>query len=130
MTLVLITAVCPACETSYKLHDNMRGRSIICPGCKQSFTVPAEDAPSTPPRPGNGQRTGSVGDLVPLVEAQAVEPPARSWKEPPPVRRPAPKEPPRELPPGAWAPPPVRRGPAAARPVGRRDAGTRRRRAP
>ena len=118
MKLVLITVVCPACETSYKLHDTMRGRSIICPGCKQSFTVPTANGPSTPPQPappGNGQRTGSVGDLVPLVEAQAAEPPAKSWKEPPPVRRPTPQEPPRELPPGAWAPPPVRRD--AAKPT-------------
>ena len=114
MTPVLITAVCPACETRYNLPPSRRGQQIRCPNpqCRSVFTVPAEDPPQQPPAPGNGHKTGSVGDLVPLVEAQAVEPPARSWKEPPPVRRPAPEEPPRELPPGAWAPPPVRRGPA------------------
>ncbi len=114
MTPVLITAVCPACETRYNLPPSRRGQQIRCPNpqCRSVFTVPAEEPAPQPPAPGNGHKTGSVGDLVPLVEAQAVEPPARSWKEPPPIRRPAPKEPPRELPPGAWAPPPVRRGPA------------------
>ncbi len=125
MTPVLITAVCPACETRYKVQPSLRGQPMRCPNpqCRKVFTVLAEVPPAAsppppqPPAPGNGHTTGSVGDLVPLVEAQSVEPPARSWKEPPPVRRPtaaapapAAKEPPRELPPGAWAPPPVRRG--------------------
>ena len=145
MTPVLISAVCPTCETRYKVQDSLRGQPMRCPNpqCRRVFTVSAEEAPppasaAPPAAPNNGQRTGSVGDLVPLVEAQAVNSrpsaarSAPSWQAPPPVRRttdpaapalpapaPAPATPaiqatPRELPPGAWQPPPVRRGQPSA----------------
>ncbi|HVS37483.1 MAG TPA: PQQ-binding-like beta-propeller repeat protein, partial [Gemmataceae bacterium] len=142
---MLITAVCPACETRYKLQDSLCGKPIHCPNpqCRRVFTVVAQDSPPPsppppprPPGPGNGPRSGSVVDLVPVLPAETEAAPPRpsagksapSWKAPPPVRRPpgadapsaatpaapAVKGPPRELGPGAWAPPPVRRGVAAS----------------
>ena len=164
-----ITAVCPACENAYKVQPSLRGQPMRCPNpdCRTVFTVPPEEAPAAPkaapPRPQspNGPRSGSVGDIVPLlpaqtdtptpgslhvtdviplVQAEAVETPAAkatpSWQQPPPVRRPAnptapsarptptptpapapvAKDGPREMPPGKWEPPPVRRGQPAAPP--------------
>jgi hypothetical protein len=127
---VLIAVVCPFCDTRYQVQQTLRGQPMRCPNppCRKVFTVPAAEA-SAPP-PGKGRRSGSVGDLVPLVEAKAAEPAAApksapDWRNAPPVRRPmasapaaapaspAAKEGPREMPPGAWEPPPVRRGAAA-----------------
>ena len=101
------------------------------PDCRTVFTVPAHEPapPPAKPQPPNGRHTGTVGDMIPLVEAEAVEAPAApSWQHPPPVRRPtptpapapAPEPPPavnngpREMAPGTWEPPPVRRGQPAA----------------
>jgi outer membrane protein assembly factor BamB len=79
---VLITVVCPACENSYKVQPSLRGQAMRCPDpqCRHVFTVPAEEPPSAPPQPGNGQQTGSVGDIAPLLPAR-VETPA-SWTQP------------------------------------------------
>ena len=109
---MLITAVCPACETSFKVESSLRGKSLRCPNaeCRTVFTVHAEEPPAQPKPvpPPNGRRTGSVGDMVPLVQAEAVEAPAAkaapSWQTPPPVRRPAdPAAPPTPAPAGAPA---------------------------
>src|SRR5688572_9400628 len=118
--MVLITVHCPACRNCYKLKPELRGRNIYCPNCREAFTVPAdEDGETTSDAdPGarqevivrQNQSTGQVGEMVPLVAAEAVEPPATSsgpeaklmdvasWRTaPPPVRqeprdRPAPVE--------------------------------------
>jgi hypothetical protein len=99
---VLITAVCPLCRTSYQVQPSLRGQAIRCPNtlCRHVFVVPAEVPPA---QPGNGARSGSVGDVVPILPAELAggQPPARetprppapaapSWREAPPsVRKPA-----------------------------------------
>ncbi len=101
MAPVLITAVCPSCETSFKVDPSLRGKQIRCPNpqCRAVFTVgpetpppPASDGkrigPETPPPPASdGKRTGVVGDMVPLLSVEA-EAAASSWQSPPPIRRP------------------------------------------
>jgi outer membrane protein assembly factor BamB len=145
---VHITAVCPACRSSYQLQPSLRGQTIRCPNprCRAPFAVPAEEPPAptseqSASRPeGNGPRSGSVSDLVPVLEAEAVEelplaeeipaqpPDAPPWQQTPPGRhRPgraaqtvadmSPADAPegaRVLGPGAWEPPRGRGGPAAA----------------
>ena len=79
---MLITAVCPACETSYKVQRSLRGQPMRCPNpdCRTVFTVPAEEpaAPPKPapprPQPSNGPRSGPVGDIVPILPAQTETP--------------------------------------------------------
>ena len=84
---VLITVHCPGCRTKYQLKPEMLGQRTRCPNsaCREVFEV-QEDRPSsqtngdpaeTEPRrlePATEirQTSGHVGDLVPLVRAEAV----------------------------------------------------------
>lgn len=36
---------CPECGKSLKVSDNLAGKRVRCPGCKNPITVPAPDAP-------------------------------------------------------------------------------------
>jgi outer membrane protein assembly factor BamB len=82
---VHITAVCPACQSSYQLEESLRGQTIRCPNpqCRKPFTVAANGAPAEPaarssrgpridPAPPMSQRSGSVGDLVPILPAEPL----------------------------------------------------------
>lgn len=97
-----IAVVCPRCQSRYQVDPSLRGKRMRCPNtiCRAVFDVqPEEETPSpavtpaaevrkeTPPA---AARTGSVGDLVPILPAEAVEPPPSK----PPTTRPAPAEPP------------------------------------
>lgn len=113
---MLITTVCPGCQTRIHLDSVLRGQTIRCPSnnCRQPFVV--GEAPPPPPPP---PRTGAVGDFIPLLSAEAVvpaddkpelgskhvadmvplaeaemvvpldDPVEASWEQPPPVRGPA-----------------------------------------
>jgi outer membrane protein assembly factor BamB len=140
---VHISAICPHCETRYQLEPGLRGKRIRCQNrwCQAIFEVrdeaeaapPAprepEPAPQAPPR----QVVGSVGDIVPILTAEQVEPvavrpPAPPPPAPAPVRQeavvapvvtaeaaPPPREVPKKVPKPTWQePPPVRQRPAAA----------------
>jgi outer membrane protein assembly factor BamB len=95
---VLITIECPICETKFQVDASLRGRQIRCPkaDCREVFEVrevgPAPEPviegvplPSPPP----SQKTGRVGDMVPVVgaEAAAPPPPPPDWRAGPPPRR-------------------------------------------
>jgi outer membrane protein assembly factor BamB len=88
---VHITVYCPACNNRYQLHEEMRGKRMRCVNtlCREVFEVreageKAETAPTTPPAAtppassvnaagGKGYTSGCIGDLVPLVTAEAAE---------------------------------------------------------
>jgi hypothetical protein len=102
---VLISIVCPRCNTSYQVQDELRGKAIRCPvpTCRTVFQVGDVAAPppvgpraQAPAPAGAPQQSGSVGDLVPLLPtepgAQPVVPllpaeAAPNWHDAPPVRR-------------------------------------------
>jgi hypothetical protein len=94
---VHIIVYCPSCQRQYQLEPNLRGRQIICPNpaCRVIFEV-KESAPPPAAEPGGDNpsgsgnarqsyRTGSVGQLVPMLGAEE----AGTWSdegiEPPPV---------------------------------------------
>jgi outer membrane protein assembly factor BamB len=96
---VLITTVCPFCEQRWRVDDSLRGRQLRCPnaGCRQVFEVRAAEAPPeapiegvpVPPAP-DKPKTGQVGDMVPVVSAEAVQPtppPPPDWRSAPPPQR-------------------------------------------
>lgn len=137
---MLITAVCPRCKTTYQVQDELRGRPMRCPQatCRQVFVVgdaPPEPAPpfATPVPTASSPPGHTVGDLVPLVEAEPLAPAAPPWQQAPPPRRPAnapSMRPATHLPPdtggprvvefgpgNGLAPPPVRRGDDVAEPL-------------
>jgi hypothetical protein len=62
---------CPSCGRRLKLNDNLRGKQIRCPACKQVFRVQGPAAKAAPP------------------QKQAVKPRASA---PPPAPRPPPPE--------------------------------------
>jgi hypothetical protein len=115
---VLITAICPACQTRYQVQPTLRGKPMRCPNgnCRKVFVVPNGEAekPRPPDRaapearqsaPGKPQRSGKVGDIVPILPAE--ESPRPAPISPPPVKR----NPEQAAPAPAWldAPPPVRK---------------------
>ncbi len=136
-----IIVVCPYCGAKYQLEPSLRGKTIYCPNatCRKVFTIGTEPAAAaatapmpkqTPLPPENGQRSGSVGDMVPILPAETASSAPKPadgawWQAPPPVRgapapaasvppapaaaQPAPAAPVPEAPPW-WgdAPPPVR----------------------
>lgn len=81
-----ITALCPFCRTAYQVQATLRGQTVRCPNaaCRKAFAVPMDEkstaAPPSAP-PGNGRRSGSVGDFVPMLQAEQATPPAET-KEP------------------------------------------------
>ena len=91
-----IAAECPYCETRFNLQPEMAGRSMRCPNleCRQVFlvqeTTPRAGAQSTtgtkPPKPtgrggpppGAGGPSGAVGDFLPVLDGELVEPPTKA----------------------------------------------------
>jgi outer membrane protein assembly factor BamB len=127
---VHVTAVCPFCQVSYQVQPTLRGQPIRCPNgaCRKVFVVGADlpeqggvadsAARAASQAPANGSRSGSVGELVPILPASAAPAPA---PEPPGSKHvgemvplvpaePAVPPPPAEAPSWALAPPPLRRG--------------------
>src|SRR5438128_1911879 len=83
--MTLISVTCPRCESRYHVEPNLRGLNMRCPNpvCRTIFEVrvdgevPAAPAPPVlPPAPRDAgparQVSGSVGDIVPIVQAEAV----------------------------------------------------------
>jgi hypothetical protein len=96
---VHITAICPRCATPYQVQPDLLGQSMRCPRpeCRAVFVV-SEPLPGAvqcepPPvrrfRPGSagaaGQQGGSVGDLVPILPARAVDPEVAARPQQPPA---------------------------------------------
>jgi hypothetical protein len=81
----MILTNCPACKRKLKLAENLQGKQVRCPGCKEVFRVAAP----------------------PAEAAEAVEP-APVAVQPPPAARPAPRPaaPPAARPAPRPAPPP------------------------
>jgi outer membrane protein assembly factor BamB len=81
---VHITALCPFCRTGYQVQAMLRGQMVRCPNaaCRKIFPVPMDVPPSpasaAPPRPSappdNGQRSGSVADMVPMLPSETATP--------------------------------------------------------
>src|SRR5438067_2189504 len=133
---MLISVVCPRCQSRYQVDAGLRGKRMRClnPICRAAFEVRAEDEPavSEAPKPAEAapnkptQVSGSVADLVPILPAEVVEPePAPPPPVPPPVPVSRPQAPPTEkpkakppelLPPPPPVPPPVRSDAAPAAP--------------
>ena len=91
MRTVSINVECPSCQSRFHLQSEMIGRKMRCPTCYEVFEVQEMAAPATSlpppeaeeapaPEPGrDGTRadapepryqTGSVGDLIPILEAE------------------------------------------------------------
>jgi outer membrane protein assembly factor BamB len=89
---VLIIVRCPKCDSKYHLDPGLLGKRTRCPNpvCKAIFEVKAEDenGETKPAEAGNSigpvanpvveHRSGSVGDLVPLLPAEAADEPESS----------------------------------------------------
>jgi tetratricopeptide (TPR) repeat protein len=111
-----ITAYCPSCHSRYQLDPGLRGQRMRCPNpvCREVFEVQDAGPEETPaqarhveptvtalengPSDGAGRQeraeppketlrtTGSVGDLVPILDAEVVSevPPPQASSESPP----------------------------------------------
>jgi outer membrane protein assembly factor BamB len=124
-----ITVHCPHCENRLHLDEDMRGKRVRCPNplCRTIFEVrpdgektavaavaPPPDKPATPAN----VVTGSVSDLVPLLQAEFAEPAAT----PAPVAEAPARLPPRPAPPPRPKEPVIRKpalapAPAPAPPI-------------
>jgi outer membrane protein assembly factor BamB len=73
---VSIAVVCPRCKRTFHLQPELQGQAIRCPGCGYIFLVEQAEPPRTPaagrPGPTSTQHTGSVGDLIPILPAEAA----------------------------------------------------------
>jgi hypothetical protein len=134
---VLINATCPACQTRYQVQPTLRGKPMRCPNakCRKVFVVPNGEGEkarrpdgSAPearrPVPGKPQRSGAVGEIVPILPAEEIgltpdsEAVAPAPVSPPPAKR----EPDKAGQSWRDAPPPVRKSAAVekAEPAARR----------
>jgi len=98
---VLITIVCPICESRWHVDAALRGRQMRCPNanCREVFEVREAAPPPEPviegvalPSPPPSQKTGQVGEMVPVLGAEVASPPQgerpqdATWRGgPPPV---------------------------------------------
>lgn len=80
-----ITVRCPKCETKYHLDPELRGQRMRCPNvqCRTVFEVKPVEEGEEPPRRSEGSTagpaapvvkhsSGTVGDLVPILPAEAA----------------------------------------------------------
>jgi outer membrane protein assembly factor BamB len=101
--LVHISVLCPSCGARYQLDPSLRGKQMRCPNtaCRAVFEVREESEtpppPAAPPKvetpapPTTGHIPGGVGDVVPILRAEAVAEPPPATAPPasaemPPVR--------------------------------------------
>jgi len=128
-----ISVTCPRCDSRYQVEPNLRGMNMRCPNplCRTIFEVrvdgeevpaarqppPAAPRDTGPPK----QLSGSVGEIVPMIQAEAVP-----VAMPVPEQVPSPAAPvpvvsvaPIRVEPGAVSPPPVwdKTAPPVRRPV-------------
>src|SRR2546423_107586 len=66
-----IDAICPKCQTTYRLADNMQGKQVRCKGCQQPFPARAAGA-------------AVLAEEVPAPAQARAGPPARAAAPPPP----------------------------------------------
>jgi outer membrane protein assembly factor BamB len=82
-----IPVTCPRCQSTYQVEPNLRGKFMRCPNavCRAVFEVKDEQPPAPEPAPPasnapapvtRNQLSGSVGEIVPILSAEAVEPAA------------------------------------------------------
>jgi hypothetical protein len=118
-----ITVFCPHCQSRYQLDPGLRGKRICCLNtiCRTVFEVrdereaaPLQDLKVQTPAP-SSVYTGTVGEIVPVLSAEAVGPePSKELEIPgddeaPSAALPAANDDgPLEMPPGIWEAPPVR----------------------
>ena len=121
-----ISILCPQCQSRYQVEPDLRGRAMRCPNpvCRAVFEVKEEsevggqesevrsqESGSRSQESGGGKQvSGSVGEMVPMLSGEAVEPmpPADGEKVS------EPDKPQRVSPPWEKMPPPVRRDQAPA----------------
>lgn len=138
-----IAVLCPQCQSRYQLDPSLLGKRMRCPNsiCRAVFEVRAEGEPAPPPQqpeaaekaPPKPPVSGSVGDFVQILAAEAVspvseeKPPATSpsWQEVPPVRVPTSRSeatsPTVEPVPPRTEPAPPKIGPAVPKPAPRME---------
>ncbi|MCI0462639.1 MAG: PQQ-binding-like beta-propeller repeat protein [Gemmataceae bacterium] len=133
-----IKTTCPRCHTTFQVEPTLRGKRMRCPRqeCRFIFEVredngiPAVPAPpGTPAEPTARHASGSVGELIPILQAEALEPPPPEPGSvnppPPPVRTrgltPTPAPPPKPPRPARRSapaePPPAPAAPAVQAPA-------------
>jgi outer membrane protein assembly factor BamB len=87
-----IKAICPRCESTYHVDPGMKGKRMRCPNaiCRAIFEVrdaaetpPAAPPVVAPPQPATPPRSGGVGDMVPILSAEAAPPPVPAPPPPP-----------------------------------------------
>jgi outer membrane protein assembly factor BamB len=91
-----IKTVCPRCESSYQVDPGLKGKRMRCPNplCRAVFEVrDADQAPPAPPPaptppPSLPVRSGTVGDVVPVLTGEAVAPIPRAQPAAPPAPKP------------------------------------------
>lgn len=94
-----IVAECPHCNDRFNLQPDLVGKVMRCPNqdCREPFVVQEVGvAPKSPPPPVSpGHRAGTVGDFVPVVDAEvaASAPALPRPKSPPKPAAPPPGEP-------------------------------------
>ena len=75
---MLISTVCPHCQTRYQVAASLKGVTIRCPNatCGKAFVVAELGSSGNGP----GSVSGGVGDMVPLVDGESLAPPNPSRK--------------------------------------------------
>lgn len=85
-----IVAACPHCQNRFHLQPDLLGKAMRCPNpdCREPFVVEeAKPKAKKPPEPRPGQTSGTVGDVVPIVEAELAAPPKPRPAPPKPTRK-------------------------------------------
>src|SRR5262249_59053620 len=75
-SFMTISISCPACGAPYNLNDQMRGKTVRCKSCQDTFTVNG----SSKPAPAAIKKGGAPADTNP---ARRPLPPARGGRGPP-----------------------------------------------
>src|SRR5262245_22337814 len=81
-SIVLIDAICPFCNSRFKVSESLRGKRMRCPDsrCREVFTVSGSDAPDIARPDSATKSTGSpsspsVNDVIPILPAERADVP-------------------------------------------------------